>query len=270
MEYEPSTSQSISMSSARANLLVKTLEERCAGTGGERKEAYGGLLGKARGLLLEHKGQSLRTTAAATQLGKVISSQETLRTRIVLKTAEFRESLEQEDEGSHPSRKTIALKKVIDRLNTKLTDAYAQGTKAARDLDTRIALKVTGDVAFGGQTFNGLASQLRILDAANPEAQQRHAESKEPDRERRPTGGNAAAHKDAVKGNAARMFKNLWGTPDIEWIEETSELHKVFTLFLASKLWKESRHLPDAAVLVLNEISSRCTGDESYQCMDTY
>ena len=43
----------------RANLRVKTLEERCAGTGGERKEAYGGLLGKARGLLLEHKGQSL-------------------------------------------------------------------------------------------------------------------------------------------------------------------------------------------------------------------
>ena len=147
---------------------------------------------------------------------------------------------------------------MIDEINQKLTDAYAKGTRAARDLDTRIALKVTGDVAFGGQTFNGLASQLKILDAANPEAQQRRAESKEPDRERKPTGGNAAAHKDAVKGSAARMFKNLWGTPHVEWIEEAPELHKVLTLYLASKLWKESKHLPDAAVLVLNEISSRC------------
>ena len=242
----------------RATWLVKTLEERCTGTGGERKEAYGGLLGKARGFLLEHKGQSLITTAAATHLGKLIGSQEALRTNIASKTEEFRESLDQEKEGSHPSKRTIFLKKAIDKLNLRLTNAYAQGTRAARDLDTRIALKVTGDVAFGGQTFNGLASQLKILDAASLEAQQRHAEHKEPDRERKPTRGNAAAHKDAVKGNAARMFRNLWGTADVEWVEETPELHKVYTLYLASKLWKESKHLPDAAVLVLNEISSRC------------
>jgi hypothetical protein len=43
---------------------------------------------------LEHKGQSLITTAAATHLGKLIGSQEALRTSIASKTEEFRESLD--------------------------------------------------------------------------------------------------------------------------------------------------------------------------------
>ena len=63
----------------QAALLVKALEERCAGSDGERKEAYGGLLTKARGLLLEQKGQALQTTNLATQLGKIIASQDGFR-----------------------------------------------------------------------------------------------------------------------------------------------------------------------------------------------
>ncbi len=98
-------------------------------------------------------------------------------------------------------------------------------------------------MAFGGQTFNGLALRLKIVDAANPEKPQRTTEPKEPERNRRrATGGNLAAHKEAVKGSAMRNFRNLWGMTDLDWSEETDEFRKLLTLIAALKLWKESKH----------------------------
>jgi hypothetical protein len=228
----------------QANLLVKTLEERCLEAEGDHKEAYKGLLVKGRSLLLDHKGQAMQTTSQATLLGKTIALQDTLRGKLSRYNANLQQSLDSEPEGTAHSRATLDIKQKVDKCDRKLAAAYAQGTKAARELDARIALKVTGDVAFGGLTFNGLVAQLKVLDAASPAAPRRVPELKEPERQKS-TGGNKSAHKDAVKGGAARTYKNVFGVTDTDWNEETADFNKCINLFAGVKQTHPRRRLLD-------------------------
>jgi hypothetical protein len=69
------------------------------------------------------------------------------------------------------------------------------------------------------------------------------SEAKEPEK-RRSTGGNSGAHKDAVRGSASRIFKNIFGQTDVEWTDESDDISKILTLYGALNCGVSTRTSP--------------------------